>query len=69
MQKAKQYAVGAFNVYNLDTLNAVVQAAEVEHSPAIIQLYTADFVNQGRSVFASAALEAIKNHRFHLHFT
>ncbi|HBR80869.1 MAG: Fructose-bisphosphate aldolase (Class II) [Candidatus Uhrbacteria bacterium GW2011_GWE2_45_35] len=32
-----RYAVGAFNVYNLETIQAVVAAAEAERSPAILQ--------------------------------
>jgi len=32
------YAVGAFNVYNLEGIEAVVAAAETEKSPAILQV-------------------------------
>lgn len=32
------YAVGAFNVYNLEGIEAVVAAAEAEKSPAILQV-------------------------------
>jgi len=32
-----RYAVGAFNVYNLETIQAVIAAAEAEKSPVIIQ--------------------------------
>ena len=32
------YAVGAFNVYNLEGIEAVVAAAEAENSPAILQV-------------------------------
>jgi tagatose 1,6-diphosphate aldolase GatY/KbaY len=32
------YAVGAFNVYNLEGARAVVAAAEAEHSPAMLQI-------------------------------
>ncbi|MEM8545872.1 MAG: class II fructose-bisphosphate aldolase, partial [Cyanobacteria bacterium P01_H01_bin.119] len=32
------YAVGAFNLYNLEGAKAVVNAAEAENSPAIIQI-------------------------------
>lgn len=35
--RKKHYAVGAFNVYNLETIQAVITAAETEKSPAIIQ--------------------------------
>lgn len=58
--KRGHYAVGAFNFYNLDTLFATIEAAEEEKSPAILQLYTADFAVQGRSVMAAATLEAIR---------
>ncbi|KAL6631355.1 hypothetical protein ACP70R_028205 [Stipagrostis hirtigluma subsp. patula] len=33
------YAVGAFNVYNLEGIEAVVAAAEAEKSPAILQVH------------------------------
>ncbi|XP_042417589.1 uncharacterized protein LOC122006232 isoform X1 [Zingiber officinale] len=33
------YAVGAFNVYNLEGIEAVVSAAEAENSPAILQVH------------------------------
>ena len=32
------YAVGAFNVYNLEGIEAVIAAAEAERSPAILQV-------------------------------
>ena len=32
------YAVGAFNVYNLEGVQAVVAAAEEQQSPAILQV-------------------------------
>ena len=32
------YAVGAFNVYNLEGIEAVIAAAEAEESPAILQV-------------------------------
>nr|XP_016494021.1 PREDICTED: uncharacterized protein LOC107813285 isoform X2 [Nicotiana tabacum] len=34
-----RYAVGAFNVYNLEGVEAVVAAAEEENSPAILQIH------------------------------
>lgn len=33
------YAVGAFNVYNLEGVRAVMLAAEAEHSPALLQIH------------------------------
>lgn len=32
------YAIGAFNVYNLEGVKAVVAAAEEEQSPAMLQV-------------------------------
>lgn len=32
------YAVGAFNIYNLEGVQAVVAAAEEQQSPAILQV-------------------------------
>jgi fructose-bisphosphate aldolase class II len=43
------YAVGAFNAHNLETVSAIVQAAEEERAPVIIQL--------SRSSIAYAGLE------------
>ena len=37
--KKAGYAVGAFNVANLETTLAVLKAAELEQSPVIIQVY------------------------------
>jgi fructose/tagatose bisphosphate aldolase len=37
--KVGGYAVGAFNIYNLEGVQAVVAAAEAEQSPAILQVY------------------------------
>lgn len=39
--RAGGYAVGAFNVYNLEGVCAVTGAAEEAHSPAILQLHPA----------------------------
>ncbi len=36
--RKKKYAVGAFNVYNLETAQSVIAAAEQEKSPVIMQL-------------------------------
>lgn len=40
LEKAQKqaYAVGAFNLYNLEGVKAVVNAAEADNSPAIIQI-------------------------------
>lgn len=44
------YAVGAFNVYNLEGALAVAAAAEVERSPAILQLHPAALRHGGEAL-------------------
>lgn len=39
--QASRYAVGAFNVYNLEEVRAVIAVAEAESSPVILQLLPA----------------------------
>lgn len=45
------YAVGAFNVYNLEGIEAVIAAAEAEESPAILQVRNSLIVIIGRFVW------------------
>ncbi|CAI5510625.1 unnamed protein product [Closterium sp. Naga37s-1] len=55
------YAVGAFNVYNLEGVRAVVKGAEEERSPAIIQLHPSAIRHGGEPLMAackSAAMAA-----------
>lgn len=55
------YAVGAFNVYNIEGIQAVVAAAEEEHSPAILQIHPGAFKQGGLPLVAcciSAAEQA-----------
>ncbi len=63
MQEAREngYALGAFNVYNLEGVRAVVAAAEMERSPAIIQIHPSAFRHGGIplvSLCLAAAREA-----------
>ncbi|MEM9154504.1 MAG: class II fructose-bisphosphate aldolase [Cyanobacteria bacterium P01_F01_bin.33] len=51
------YAVGAFNLYNLEGAKAVVNAAEAEHSPAIIQILP-HILEYGGSPLVALFLEA-----------
>ncbi|MEO1429991.1 MAG: class II fructose-bisphosphate aldolase [Cyanobacteria bacterium J06632_19] len=53
------YAIGAFNLYNLEGVKAVVNAAEAENSPAIIQILP-DVLNYGGSPMIALFLEAAK---------
>ncbi|KAK4752559.1 hypothetical protein SAY87_021357 [Trapa incisa] len=55
------YAIGAFNVYNLEGVEAVVSAAEEERSPAMLQIHPAAFKQGGIPLVAcciSAAEQA-----------
>lgn len=47
-----QYAIGAFNVYNLEGALAVVNAAEAMHSPAMLQIHPAAFAYGGAALVA-----------------
>lgn len=58
----QNYAVGAFNVYNLEGIQAVLRAAEAEHSPVILQLHPSAFKFGGPALLA-ACMAAAKNCR------
>lgn len=53
------YAIPAFNYYNLDVLFAVLEAAEEENAPVIVQPYTAYVPFLHYEVISKASLEAI----------
>lgn len=53
------YAVPAFNYYNLDVLFAVLEAAEEENAPVIVQPYSAYVPFLHNEVLAKASLEAL----------
>lgn len=53
------YAVGAFNVYNLEGVKAVVSAAEAEKSPAILQIHPGS-LNHGGKPLVACCLAAAK---------
>ncbi|RME84267.1 MAG: class II fructose-bisphosphate aldolase, partial [Caldilineae bacterium] len=57
--QAGGYAVGAFNVYNLEGALAVVAAAEQERCPAILQIHPAALVHGG-SPLVALCLEAAR---------
>lgn len=62
LQQARRggYAIGAFNVYNLEGVLAVVGAAEAERSPAMLQLHPAA-LHHGRAPLVSSCLAAANN--------
>ena len=53
------FAVGAFNVYNLEGAKAVVQAAEQELLPVIIQIHPTSILT-GSKTLSALCLEAAK---------
>ena len=63
------FAIGAFNVYNLEGVLAVIRAAEEEDSPVLLQLHPASLRFGGRpliSLCLSAAREAAVPAAVHL---
>ncbi|MEO1146181.1 MAG: class II fructose-bisphosphate aldolase [Cyanobacteria bacterium J06638_22] len=54
------YAIGAFNVYNLEGVKAVVQAAEAANSPAMLQIHPSA-LKYGGSALMALCLEAADN--------
>uniref|UniRef100_A0A2P2JJM3 Uncharacterized protein LOC100779987 isoform X2 n=1 Tax=Rhizophora mucronata TaxID=61149 RepID=A0A2P2JJM3_RHIMU len=56
------YAVGAFNVYNIEGAQAVVAAAEEENSPAIIQIHPSAFRQGGMPLVAACVCTAKQAH-------
>ena len=56
----KGYAVPAFNVYNLETVEGVIEAAEEAHSPVIMQLYSRLVTSGVSDLLCPIVLEAAK---------
>jgi len=55
------YAVGAFNVSNMETVKAVIESAEAENSPVIIQATPGAVQYAGLSFVTSMVKAAVKN--------
>lgn len=51
----QHYAVGAFNVENMEMMQAVVAAAEAEHAPVILQTTPSTLKYAGTSTYAAMA--------------
>lgn len=71
LQTAREegYAVGAFNVYNLEGVKAVLTAAEAEQSPVMLQLHPQALAHGGPPLVAlclAAAAEATVPAAVHL---
>jgi len=58
--RRNSYAIGAFNVYNLEGVKAVVNAAEISRSPAMLQLHPSA-LRYGRLPLVSLCIEAAKS--------
>src|SRR5690348_15675542 len=50
--QAGGYALGAFNVYNLEGAQAVVRGAEAERGPALLQVHPAALAHGGEPLLA-----------------
>jgi len=57
--QAGEYAIGAFNVYNMEGIKAVLAAAEDEHSPVILQLHPSA-LRYGGAPLIALAIEAAR---------
>lgn len=54
------FAVPAFNVYNMETVMGIMEAAEEEHAPVIIQSYSRLFTNKEGYFVSPIVLAAAK---------
>lgn len=54
------YAIGAFNIYNLEGVKAVINAAEITRSPAMLQLHPSA-LKYGKLPLVALCLEAAKS--------
>ncbi len=53
-----KYAVGAFNVYNLEEIKAVVKAAEILQAPVILQIHPAAYSFGGNPLLKACMVAA-----------
>ena len=61
----ERYAIPAFNFYNLDGLFAVLEAAEEERAPVIVEIYHAYYSFLHRKAICAAAQEALRGAKIH----
>lgn len=59
--RKEHYAVGAFNVLNLEMFQAIINAAEAEKSPVIIQVWQGDLDHVGGRYIGAIARAAAKS--------
>ena len=60
---AADWAVGAFNVHNLEFIQAVVEAAEMEHAPVALAVAPLSIEFMGLNALGAACLEAARRSR------
>ncbi|MEO1287086.1 MAG: class II fructose-bisphosphate aldolase [Chloroflexota bacterium] len=48
--QAESYAIGGFNIYNLEGAKAVIRAAEATRSPALLQIHPAAYQHGGNAL-------------------
>ena len=58
MAEEGSYAVPAFNVYNMETVMGIMQAAQEKHAPVILQVYSRLFAQGEARFLAPVILEA-----------
>lgn len=58
--RRNSYAIGAFNVYNLEGVKAVIDAAEICQSPAMLQLHPSA-LKYGKSALVAMCMEAARS--------
>lgn len=61
LAESGQYAIGGFNIYNLEGVNAVVQAAQEVNSPALLQIHPAALWHGGGKGLIVLCLQAAKS--------
>ena len=61
----RHYAIPAFNFYNLDGLFAVLEAAEEEQAPIIVEIYHVYYPFLHQKVICSAVQETLRSARIH----
>ena len=61
----RHYAIPAFNFYNLDGLFAVLEAAEEELAPIIVEIYHVYYPFLHQKVICSAVQETLRSARIH----
>ena len=65
----KRYAVPAFNIHNLETIQVVAETSAKLGSPIILAGTPGTFSYQTRDIFRRSSRQLLKNIMFRWHFT